>query len=366
MVLLAAALAAAQPKQSEPVVSPDIHEDGSVTFRLLAPEAREVVLQILVNPDFQKLPMTKDDKGVWSVKAGPLEPGLSEYTFLLDGVSIIDPSNPLKKQGARGAGSSQLIVPGDPPRLWEMRASVPHGTVHVHWYRSPSWNVARRFHVYTPAGYETGRARYPVLYLLHGGGDTDREWTETGKANIILDTLIAQERAKPMIVVMPDGQSPEGTPNSVIERERQAVLFDRELIQGVMAEVERMYRVDTTREARAIAGLSMGGGQALDIGLNHLELFSHIGVFSMGLTGTENDFIDTHEKAFASAEDTNRDLKLFWIACGEKDPLFQAAQKLDEMLAKQQIRHTFRKSSGGHVWANWAAYLGEFAPQLFK
>lgn len=366
LVLFAAAFAAAQPDRTEPVVSPDIQPDGSVTFRLLAPQAREVVLRILVDPDFQNHPMVKDDKGVWSVKVGPFEPGLMEYSFLLEGVSIIDPSNPLKKQGARGAGSSQLVIPGDPPRMWEMRASIPHGAVHVHWYRSPSWNVMRRFHVYTPAGYETGRSRYPVLYLLHGSGDTDREWTETGKANLILDTLIAQERARPMIVVMPDGHGPGAPARSGIERQRQAVLFDRDITQGVMAEVERLYRTDNSREARAIAGLSMGGWQALDIGLNHLDLFSHIGVFSMGLRGSEDEFIADHERAFASGEETKRDLKLFWIACGEKDFLFGAAQRLDALLTKSGIRHTFRKTSGGHVWSNWAKYLGEFAPQLFR
>ncbi len=367
VLFLLAAAAASQQQPAAPIVSPEIRPDNSVTFRLAAPEAKEVVLRILVDSENRKLPMTKDDQGVWSVTVPPLEPGLTDYSFILDGVAIIDPRNPLKKQAARGAGTSQLVIPGDPPRLWEMR-TVPHGTVHVHWYRSPSWNVIRRFHVYTPPGYETGRSRYPVLYLLHGSGDTDREWVETGKANLILDNLIAQDRAKPMIIVMPDGHGPQQPAGRVseIERQRQAVFFERDLTEGVIGEVEKLYRAERSREFRALAGLSMGGGQSLDIGLKRLDLFSHIGVFSMGLRGAEEDFIRDHEAAFASADETNASLKLFWIACGEKDFLWSSAERLDTLLTKSQIRHTFRKTTGGHVWINWAKYLGEFAPLLFK
>jgi enterochelin esterase family protein len=351
------------------VISPEIDAERVVTFRLLAPDAKEVVTRVLVNSQQLKLPMTKDEKGVWSVKTGPLEPGVTDYNFILDGVSIIDPRNPLKKQGAQGAGTSQLIIAAEPPAVWEMR-KVPHGAVHVHYYESPAWDIARRFHVYTPPGYETGRSRYPLLVLLHGAGDTDREWTETGKANLILDNLIAEGKARPMIIVMPDGHAPRTGAGRVsdLERQRQGVLFERDLTLGVIPEVERLYRVDKVREQRAIAGLSMGGAQALNIGLARQDLFSYIGVFSMGLSGPrgERDFLDAHEKELASPEELNRKLKLFWIGCGEKDFLWGAAQKLDEVLTKVEVRHTFRKTGGGHEWNNWVRYLAEIAPLLFR
>lgn len=369
LLLLGTALVLAQTNVPAPVISPEVDAERVVTFRLLAPEAKSVAARVLIGSESTTLPMTKDDKGVWSVKTGPLEPCVTDYNLILDGVPIIDPRNPLKKQGRQGAGSSQLIVPAEPPAIWELR-KVPHGTVHAHYYQSPAWDVTRRFHVYTPPGYETGHSRYPLLLLLHGSGDTDREWTETGKANLILDNLIAEGKARPMVIVMPDGHAPQSGSRRVseLERQRQSVLFERDLTAGVIPEVERLYRVEKLPDSRAIIGLSMGGAQALNVGLSRLDLFSHIGVFSMGLNGprAERDFTDSHEKELASPEEVNRKLRLFWIGCGEKDFLWNSAQQLDQVLSKLQINHTFRRTAGGHVWMNWVKYLAEVAPLLFR
>jgi len=337
-----------------------------VTFRLAAPKAQEVLLRGTWMEGQESAKLAKDEKGTWSVTVGPLPPSTHSYSFVVDGVTIIDPRNSQIKRGSRGAGSSLLLVPGDPPAVWEIR-KAPRGTVHVHWYESAAAGDVRSFHVYTPPGYESGRGtRFPVLYLLHGAGDTDREWVEVGRANIVLDNLIAEGKAKPMVVVMPYGHAtPPATAMATPEsRARATNLFEKDLLDSVMPLAEKTYRISARREDRAIMGLSMGGGQALNIGLRNLDRFSHIGVFSMGLRGEE--FEKEHAKVLGDPEGTNKKIKLFWVGCGEKDFLWEAALKLDETLARHNIKHAFHKSEGGHIWMNWVIYLSQVAPLLFR
>ena len=362
-----AGLAGAQPRPQPPkiqdtIVSPEVLPDGKVIFRLFAPKASEAFLRGEWMEGATRVALARgSEDGIWATTIEGLEPNIYSYSFIVDGMSVSDPRNPRLKLGVRGY-TSLVEIPGTPPQPWELQ-SVPHGTVHAHWYASTATNTTRRFHVYTPPGYEATKARHPVLYLLHGAGDTDYEWVDTGRANRIFDNLIAQGKAKPMIVVMPDGHAvPASAPPE--SRTRNTEVFGKDLIENVIPLVERTYRASPRREDRAIAGLSMGGGQSLEVGLGNLDRFSHIGVFSMGLRG--DDFLKRHEKVFSKPEAANKQLKLFWIACGEKDFLWQAAEKLDSTLTAQKIQHTFKKTPGAHTWVVWRIYLSEFGTLLFR
>jgi enterochelin esterase-like enzyme len=339
-------------------VSPEVRPDRRVTFRLLAPKASEVLLaggnleEALKGPQ----PLQKDSQGVWSITVGPLEPGLYDYGFAVDGgIRTTDPAN--RNAMERTWGHTNVVeVPGDPPLFYSLKP-VPHGTLHIHVYDSKSLGVTRRLYVYTPPGYEQSNAtKYPVLYLFHGSGGVESQWVEAGRANIILDNLIAGHRAKPMLVVMPYGHVPQVTADG---RGRTASAgFDKDLLNDIVPLVEHTYRVYTDREHRAIAGLSMGGGQSLSIGLAHLDLFSYVASFSGAIRN--NADLDKMDPA-----DLNRKLKVFWIGCGKADSLFEANQNLDTALKSNQVQHVFRISEGGHTWTNWRLYLSEFVPLLF-
>ena len=236
----------------------------------------------------------------------------------------------------------------------------------MHWYESKSIGVLRSFYVYTPAGYEKGKGKYPVLYLLHGSGDTENGWVVIGRANVILDNLIAAHKAVPMIVVMPFGH-----PQSAVglglpaPASTDRALFTKDLLDDIMPIAESEYRIDARPETRAIAGLSMGGGQSLNIGFTHLDRFRWIGVFSMGLM--ENAEPEkTFAEEFADPAATNRKIKLFWIGCGKADSLYPAAERLDAVLKQHTIEHVFAPSEGAHTWRNWRTYLSQMAPLLFR
>ncbi len=357
-LLLTSTAAFAQAPQTDTLVSPDVQPDRRVTFRVRAPKASEVsLLGDWMMPSTRQA-MTRDDQGVWSTTTGPLEPGLAIYTFTVDGVTTPDPINPRIKLRAR-TSASLVDVPGRPPELWEAR-DVPHGAVEVNWATSRITGDTRAYHVYTPPGYEPGRStRYPVLYLLHGNNDTASGWTDVGKANFILDNLLAEKKALPMILVMPWGHA---VPFAGTQSNNTAT-FERYLIEEVIPQVEKKYRVARGRDHRAIAGLSMGGGHALQIGLSHLELFSAVAAFSSAVPG---NFESRFKALLDDPEGTNRKLKQFWIGCGRQDPAFERNQKLSELLTAHQVRNTFRPTDGLHNFAVWRRFLTEVVPLLFR
>jgi enterochelin esterase family protein len=341
-----------------PINSPEIKEDRHVTFRLKAPQGREVTV---FGQGFARSPMTKDaTSGEWSATVGPVEPGVWEYSFNVDGIDMIDPANPAIKP-QRQPKTSILHIPGTPPLVWDFQ-NVPHGTLHEHAFQSTVAQSVRRFHVYTPPGYERdSTGKFPVLYLVHGFGDNDASWSAHGKANWILDNLIAKGSAKPMIVVMPDGHplAPGTGPRSEYGKANSEA-FEAELVNEILPIIESTYRVRASADGRAIAGLSMGGGHSLHTGLRHADIFSAIGAFSAGVPSQES-----LTQAFNSADNLNEKLRLFWIACGKSDTLLDRNRKLDAQLTEKGIRHTWVESEGGHAWPVWRQYLAQFAPLLF-
>jgi enterochelin esterase-like enzyme len=350
MVIICVMVLQTAEAQNRPrIISPEVKSDGTVTFRFLAPRAHQVLLSVEYLDGLRRLRPGED--GIWSVTLGPFEPELYSYNFIVDGVASVDPLNPNIKIGIHTT-HSLLDVPGDPPLFFEERP-VPRGTVHLHRYESNTLGITRGLNVYTPPEYETDpKAVYPVFYLLHGGGDNERGWSTIGRANVILDNLIAEEKAVPMIIVMPDGHAPaiEGVENP----------FHQDLIEEIIPYVEAKYRTKTGPENRALAGLSMGGFQTLDIGISRQDLFGWIGVFSAGIG-------DSYEQTHGSFLDTaNKKLNLFWIGIGKTDFLWERNESLLKLLKKKGVKHTFRLSEGGHTWKNWRHYLHEFSQLIFK
>jgi len=348
---------------SAPLVSPQVHPDNTVTFRFRAPNADEVKLSL---EGAEARAMQKDDQGVWSLTTSPLPPDYYGYSFLADGVHIIDPSNPLLTPNLRST-SSALHVPGPSSLLWEVN-DIPHGEIHHHFYKSAVAQDNRDYYVYTPPNYDPAAAKtYPVLYLLHGYSDDASGWTAVGHANVILDNLIAQGKAKPMIVVMPLGY---GTMDFVLTardvwtdaelRDRNFKQFTEELLSEVMPRVENEYRITKDRNSRAIAGLSMGGSESLLTGLNNLDKFSWIGAFSSG--GIPEDF----QKDFpALGANASQQLHLLWIACGTEDHLITVNRNLREWLMTKGVKHLGIETPGMHTWMVWRRNLAEFAQLIF-
>ena len=297
-----------------------------MTFRIYAPKASEVS----VGGDFGGGKLTKDDKGVWSITVGPLTPDFYSYTFHVDGVRTVDPKNAMIKQGISSL-ESMFLVPGEEAEF-EATKDVPHGEVRTAWYRSGTLDAMRSMHVYTPPGYEGGSDKYPVLYLLHGAGDEDSGWSTIGRAGFILDNLIAEKKAVPMIVVMPNGSLPRPanmpafTPGSPPTPEARAAMeaaqkrFTDELLKEVVPYVEKHYRVKSGPENRALAGLSMGGGQTLRVVTTHPDEFAYVGVWSAALFGRNaDDFEKRNESFLKNADQVNKTVKLFSISVGDKD-----------------------------------------------
>jgi enterochelin esterase-like enzyme len=357
-LLLGAAIGFAQTPRPEAIVSPEVQPDRRAIFRLLAPKATEVGLSGDWMMPGTKQPMTRDEKGIWSTTVGPLDPGLAIYTFTIDGVTGPDPINPRIKQRAR-TSASLVEVPGNPSERWEAR-DVPHGTVEENWRKSEVTGDTRAYRVYTPPGYDPAkRTRYPVLYLLHGNNDTAAGWTEVGKANFILDNLVAEKRAVPMIIVMPWGHAvPFTGPQS-----NNTAMLERYLVEEVIPQVEKKYRVAKGRENRAIVGLSMGGGHALQIGLDRLDLFSAVGAFSSAIP---SNFETRFQSLLDDPKGTNKKLKLLWIGCGRQDGAFERNEKLSELMTTHGVHNTFHPTEGLHNYAIWRRYLTEVAPLLFR
>ena len=353
---------AVQAQRPGPVVSPEVQPDHRVTFRIKAPKASDVTLTGDWLGSEQPPKLIKDEQGVWSVTLGPFEPSIYIYSFTVDGIAMADPINPRIKLRA-STSASLLEVKGDPAAFWEAH-DVPHGAVEINWEKSKAINgETRAIWIYTPPGYEKGGGRYPVLYLFHGSNDTAAGWTMAGGANFVLDNLLADRKAVPMIVVMPFGHAaPFGVPAAQGAQSNDA-LFEDYMLKDVIPTVEGKYRVAAGRQNRAIAGLSMGGGQSLRIGLGHLDLFSAVASFSGAIPG---DFETRFAELLKDPQAANAKLKQLWIGCGQQDSLFGRSKSLSELLTRHQIKHTFRATEGVHNYTVWRKYLAEYAPLLFR
>jgi enterochelin esterase family protein len=365
LLLVTAARTLAQQPPVPVVHSPEVQSDGRITFRLLAPNALKVTVSIEGQP--AALPMQKDEQGIWSVTSTALTPNIYGYSFTEDGVHIVDPSNTTIKPNLLNL-SNAVEVPGASPMPWD-QTDIPHGELHPHFYRSAVVGDERDYFVYTPPGYNgAAKTTYPVLYLLHGFSDDASGWTAVGKANLILDSLIDSNQAKPMIVVMPLGYGApailnrSGSPASYASlRDKNMTNFRSALIDEVIPAVEQAYRVDTDRNARAIAGLSMGGAESLLTGLNRMDKFSWVGSFSAG--GAGDDFAAAFPQA---GEKMNQELHLLWMACGTEDRLIEPNRKMIAWLKSKGVNLTPIETPGMHTWMVWRHNLITFAPLLFQ
>jgi enterochelin esterase family protein len=366
--LLAALLAFAiipsfgQTPAPDGVISPEVHPDRTVTFHVRAPKASEVTLSGDWMAVGKTQPMSKSTDGVWSVTTDPLEANGHLYWFNVDGVAVADPVNPVIKLRQR-TSASLVEVPATPPASWELR-DVPHGTVVTEWRKSAVLNRTERIVLYLPPGYQKSSTLFPVLYLVHGSGDTPDSWTNAGHANLILDNLIADGKAKPMIIVMPAGHAVpfgggRGAPSDNNE------LFEKYLTKEVIPVIETVYRVAPGARNRALAGLSMGGGHTIYTGFSHPELFGALGIFSPGLP---RDFDTRFKAVLADPAGFNKQVGLVWIACGDSDTTVQYPRvKLwAESLDKSGIHQTFHTYQGAHTWPVWRMSLADFAPLLFR
>ena len=376
--------------QGPQVASPDVHADNSVTFNLIAPEAHKVQLtgdmlptkKVEFGGNTYDMPgvvdLVKNDKGVWSFTTEPLNPELYTYNMIVDGVKIIDPLNVYNIRDINNLFSVLLIGGDQRADLYKVN-KVAHGTVSKVWYESPTAGLTRRLTVYTPAGYETSGKEYPVLYLLHGIGGDENAWSELGRAAQILDNLIAQGKAEPMLVVMTNGNiSQEACPGETSEGFKVPTMMLPKTMEGsfetafpdVVKFVEKTYRVKKDKAHRAIAGLSMGGFHSLFISINNPDMFGYVGLFSAavdqqqgGQGGFPNIYADRNgklDKLFS------KNPKLFWIGCGKTDFLIKNNNDLRAYLDSKHHKYTYLETDGGHIWRNWRIYLSEFTPLLFK
>jgi enterochelin esterase family protein len=343
------------------VVSPEVKADRAVTFRLLAPKAEAVRLNAGDIPnDPQGRALKKGENGVWELTLGPINPGTYRYTFDADGIRVVDSRNSAVSE-SNGTVWSVVHVPGEAAAD---AADVPHGAVAAVTYRSTTLKRDRRMHVYTPPGYETSTEKYPVFYLLHGAGDCDDSWTSVGRANFILDNLIAAKKAKPMIVVMPAGHTGPGGGRGGAGG-LGAGSFEGDFTKDIRPYIESHYRVHTDPANRAIAGLSMGGGQTLSIAVPALKDYAYVGVFSSGIFSNATDW-EQQNKANLDDAGARAGLKLLWFATGSQDFLIQRTRDTVDLFKKHGFNPVFKETDGGHTWIKWRAYLTEFAPLLFR
>jgi enterochelin esterase-like enzyme len=362
-----------------PIVSPEVGADRTVTFRFRAPTAKEVTL--IGELDGKTHPMTKGDNGIWTVTIGPLAPDVYNYQFNVDGIIAMDPANPSVKLGFGAFPPANMVeVPGDE---FDDAREVPHGSVRMETYHSKTLGVPRTTWIYTPPGYDRANTRYPVLYLLHGAGNTDSSWMLTGRANYILDNLIADGKAKPMIIVTPLGYArigvgtgpdrpvtgvtppaaPGTTPTPTPGGAAGGGLIGKDLLNDLIPFVEANFRTLKDADNRAIGGLSMGGGQTAAITFANPKLFRYVAIMSAGSNNAEQNYPDF----FKNADAANKQFKLFWIGVGKEDKLVMSgSQALTDALTRNNIKHTYRVTEGRHEWVVWRHHLKEVAPLLFK
>lgn len=342
--------------------SPVVSADGHITFRISAPNATEVKL-LFGEWDVEPVSMHKNTKDDWEITIGPVSPGVYEYKYEVDGQKVLDYKNPVVKTGTEVYGSIVEVCSSSPRFDQYVHAG---SEVDVISYVSTPLSQRRKVYVYVPAiYYEKPKIKLPVLYLRHGGGDDESSWVRSASADAIMDNLIAEGKAKPMIVVMTNGLT-DGSWAGGSNTEGMKAL-EEELLQDVIPLIEKRYRVRTDRKSRAIAGLSMGGGQAFVIGMRHLELFSAIGEFSSGLLSDSS--WDYKKYGIESIDDyakVNSKLDMLWIACGTKDSRWEGHLEFHQMLEKKGIAHTYHHSNHGHEWQFWREQLRDFAAALFQ
>ncbi|WP_273299762.1 esterase [Zunongwangia profunda] len=343
--------------------SPVVHEDRSITFRLNAPQADNVTL-LFGEWDIVEKKMKKDDLGNWSINLKNVESGIYQYNFLINNsFKKLDPVNPNIKVGTNIYGS--IVEVPDTPARFDQLQEVPHGEVHIITYRSIVLDKTRKMYVYVPKIYqELKDVKFPVLYLRHGGGDNEGSWINDGRANIILDNLISQGKSKPMLIVMSNGLI-DGSWSSGSTIEGMNTL-EEELINDIIPLIENRYHVSKNKKDRAIAGLSMGGGQSVVIGLRNPNLFSFVGDFSAGLLSDPDIDLSTYiPDLFKMADSINQNIDLLWISCGSKDPRFLGHKKFHSILNKHGIKNEFHQGSYGHEWQFWRSQLKDFSKQIF-
>ncbi len=375
-LVLCAAVTSALGQQRTPndtLRSPEVDAQGKVTFRLYAPQAQQVKLQAegrdatpgitpeQLKTESERSSMTKDPDGVWSIQIGPIQPGVYRYTFLVDGVQTTDPRNPLSSESLNFV-RSMYEVPGAP--FLEYRADVPHGAIAGVWYQSSALGGLRRMHVYTPPGYERDNRTYPVLYLLHGGGDTDDSWPTVGRAGAIVDNRIAEHKAVPMIVVMPAGHISRDFQLRTGQNTMGHDKFNEDLTGSVISYIDKNYRTMADRDHRALAGLSMGGLQTLDVSLSRSDLFAYVGVFS---SGWFPEMREQEERTdLAEYKKSGQHFKLYWVGVGKYDIANANSAATVTLLRKYGLTPTTKETGGYHAWTNWRDYLNEFVTEILR
>jgi enterochelin esterase-like enzyme len=363
----------AQPPRGPFIVSPQVNTDKTIVFRYLAPTAKEVMLsgQFLKEP----VAMKKDSIGIWSVTVGPVKPDIYPYSFKVDGVTVMDPANVSFFPNERFKGSL-VDVAGDPPLIHAMK-DVPHGTVTYEYYSSVEGSIGSLV-VYTPPGYtKNASTKYPVFYLISGTTDTEETFFKVGRTNLILDNLIAEGKAKPMIIVMPNGnpmariaeQTGKPKPADIIGRDsddarKRAKLFEVDLLTNIIPYVEKNYRAIPDKNSRAIGGFSRGGGQTLRVAFGNMDKFSWICCYSAYLSTPEME--STFKHIGGDPEATNKQLKLLWVSVGNEDFLYNQAVEFVEYLKAKKVNHKSLITDGGHTWMNVKNYVAETAQLIFK
>jgi enterochelin esterase-like enzyme len=372
--------------RAQNIISPEIHDDNTVTFRLHAPNATAVQVTGDFLPSVKietpmgqmdgpgKAELKKGENGVWEFKTPVLGPELYNYSLIVDGFSSIDPSNPFLIRDVASVTNIFIVSGGHADHF--KTNDIPHGTVARRWYDSPGLGMDRRITIYTPPGYETSTDKYPVLYLLHGAGGDEEAWIALGRTAQIMDNLIAQGKAKPMIVVMPngnviqDGAPGEGSKNFYKPQFMIPKTMDgtyEGAFEDILKFVESNYRVKAEKANRAIAGLSMGGYHTLHISRYYPNTFDYMGLFSAAIMPRE----DATGKVYSNFDKSlkaqmDKGYKLYWIAIGKTDFLYKANQEYIEKLKGMGMPHEYVESEGGHIWRNWRVYLTQFAPLLFQ
>lgn len=366
-----------------PVVSPEIHDNNTVTFRFKAPKAVRVqltgdFLPVQKNAKFEApgiVDLKEGQEGVWEYTIPePLKPELYSYSFIVDGLRMNDPANVYLIRDVSTL-TNVFIIGGDRADFYKVNP-VPHGTVSRIWYDSPALGLERRMTVYTPAGYETSGKRYPVLYLLHGMGGDEEAWISLGRTAQILDNLIAQGKAKPMIVVMPNGNaSQEAAPGESSRGMVPPTMQLPKTMEGsyeqafpeIVKFIDKNYRTIKSKSGRAIAGLSMGGFHSLHISKQYPDMFNYIGLFSAAIMPNKEVSSPIYENMEGKLKvQFDKNPALYWIAIGKTDFLYKANEEYRKLLDEKGYKYTYYESDEGHIWKNWRIYLTEFVPMLFR